>query len=662
MPAEPYKPIIFISYAHADEPEKPAEGEVKWLSFVTGYLRPAVKHGAVELWVDRLMPGGADVDPEIERKLRACDIFILLVSRHSLSSDYIADKEIAIIRERQAKGEDVHFYPLMLTPTPKIALKLVRDKNLRPRDGKPFSDYSINERYRHMSEAADEIAEIATQIAARSSGPRPEASSPPPPSSPPTASTTPHEVSAQIGTPLQVDGQRHAEQEIDDEESLKSWLTGQRREVVVVIAARTALRVVPLAVREAQERSSNRATSEFTAMISGVFRATALAWVVSRYPSFANDLGPAANLAADAAHDTARSNLVSAARVTVTAAAIAAAAVSHFARAAIAVADQEQLVADALTSAAVGEVSTGVALAAATFGYAPIWQEVRSDIAALRELPSNQVVALPLWSHGAPQWAKDAWADLQVALPKGEDWEVWVDWYAQRLRGGSLGETHEVTFAAVTKDVWETGPASANAWIRELLPTRQVDGRRSIEPAISDRESLEAWLMGQSREVAVAIAARAALRVAPLAVRIIRDRQSAEGFKEVAKLTSAIYRSNASARVAAKYPARANEVRAAAHLAASRTAAFASGNAASVASAASATSAALAVFAAAPAVSAADSVAAAVAAASNADAADFDAAFRAWEETLGRCHVGTGGWRYRVVRFAALVGRRARLG
>src|SRR5208337_1742653 len=82
VPTEPKKPIIFISYAHADEPERPAEGEIKWLSFVTGYLRPAMKHGAVDLWLDLLMPGGADWEREIE--LRACDIFILLVSRHSL--------------------------------------------------------------------------------------------------------------------------------------------------------------------------------------------------------------------------------------------------------------------------------------------------------------------------------------------------------------------------------------------------------------------------------------------------------------------------------------------------------------------------------------------------------------------------------------------------
>jgi len=171
------KPVIFISYAHADEPEKLAEGEVKWLSFVTGHLRPAVKREAVDIWIDRLMRGGDDVDQEIERKLRACDIFVLLVSRHSTSSDYVVHKEIAIIRERQARGEDVHFYPLLLTPTAKAGLDVVRDKNLRPRDAKPFSGYSLNDRDQHMADAANEIAEIAAEIAARKSA---LASSPPP--------------------------------------------------------------------------------------------------------------------------------------------------------------------------------------------------------------------------------------------------------------------------------------------------------------------------------------------------------------------------------------------------------------------------------------------------------------------------------------------------
>src|SRR5208337_356111 len=167
MPIPRTKPLIFISYAHADEPEKPAEGETRWLSFVTGYLGPAVKQGAIQVWTDRLMLGGDDWNPEIESKLRVCDIFVLLVSPKSMGSDYIVDKEIAIIRERQANGENVQFYPLLLTPTPKSGLDTVRDKNLRPREGKPFSSFSLSDRQQQMSDAADEIVRIASEIAAR---------------------------------------------------------------------------------------------------------------------------------------------------------------------------------------------------------------------------------------------------------------------------------------------------------------------------------------------------------------------------------------------------------------------------------------------------------------------------------------------------------------
>ena len=70
------KRIVFISYAHADERERPADDEVKCLSFVTGYLRAAVKHDAIEILVDTLLRAGEKWDFEIERKLRQCGIFI----------------------------------------------------------------------------------------------------------------------------------------------------------------------------------------------------------------------------------------------------------------------------------------------------------------------------------------------------------------------------------------------------------------------------------------------------------------------------------------------------------------------------------------------------------------------------------------------------------
>jgi TIR domain len=132
MPSEPYKPRIFISYSHVDEPETPRGDETKWLTFVTSYLRPALKQGAVEIWIDRLMRGGDSWSTEIERRLRDCDIFILLVSPNWLSSDYVVDKEIKIIRERQANREDVHFYPLVITPTPDAGMWRPRRAKARP--------------------------------------------------------------------------------------------------------------------------------------------------------------------------------------------------------------------------------------------------------------------------------------------------------------------------------------------------------------------------------------------------------------------------------------------------------------------------------------------------------------------------------------------------
>ena len=94
------------------------------------------------------------------RRSNACDVFILLVSNNAMASSYVVDKEIAVVRERQGRGEDVHFYLLLLTPTTKVALDPVRDKNLRLRDGQPFSKFPLYERHQMMCAAADEIADL----------------------------------------------------------------------------------------------------------------------------------------------------------------------------------------------------------------------------------------------------------------------------------------------------------------------------------------------------------------------------------------------------------------------------------------------------------------------------------------------------------------------
>ncbi len=51
------------------------------------FLQPGLKGRKYQVWMDRLMPGGADWNPEIEAKARACDIFVLLAWANSTGSD-----------------------------------------------------------------------------------------------------------------------------------------------------------------------------------------------------------------------------------------------------------------------------------------------------------------------------------------------------------------------------------------------------------------------------------------------------------------------------------------------------------------------------------------------------------------------------------------------
>ena len=475
MPNEPKKPLIVISYAHADEPERPAEGEVKWLSFVTGYLRPAIKHGAVDLWMDRLMSGGSDWEPDIEQKLRACDIFILLVSRHSLSSDYVVDKEIAIIRERQANGEAVHFYPLILTPTPKAGLDLVRDKNLRPRDGKPLSDYPLNERYWHMTEAADEIAAIAKKIAERRK--------------PALGNSRPSLALAEAGTP--------PAPEIRNEESLKIWLTGQSPYVAAAIAARTVLRGAPLASHFISLPYRADKIARFTDLTAVIFRVCALVRVVGKYPDLASRFFDAADAATDAASKAsagraplgsaflAAARILDAARSAADVAQRAAYASSAAAaRAAIRVAGHASSTvaarAAAAAAAAAVDAAAGVTAARADSAEASgesardeAWSEIRADVASINRMGATPTSDLRVWSNGFSDDAMADWSGVKDALPNEQDWKVWIDWYEERLRGVSRGEAYDLVFASAPQAEWEKGPAAANAWIKARLPNAQ---------------------------------------------------------------------------------------------------------------------------------------------------------------------------------------------
>ena len=230
---------------------------------------------------------------------------------------------------------------------------------------------------------------------------------------------------------------------------LESLLPRRGRWVAATIAARAALRVLPLVATDAMSGSA----SENLAF--SVFSATALAWVATGYP---NHFHPS--------YDAARTagNIDAYAYVDSNAASNAARAASNAARAA-AWADKN---ADAAVSAACA--SAGFAARAADSAAPDLWRAITRDAKFIAAGGAGQTLASePLWAGGASDWSNQHWVSLQIALSREHDWQVWIDWYARRRNGVSDPEEIEFIFATVPNAEHEAGPAAANKWIKERL-------------------------------------------------------------------------------------------------------------------------------------------------------------------------------------------------
>jgi len=276
---------------------------------------------------------------------------------------------------------------------------------------------------------------------------------PPPPQPPPPAPISP----APPPSPQQpADMRRGPKPETKDQESLEGCLKRQRPQAAAAIAARAALRAAPGVVRSARKRRNSKDASVFLTLTSAVFRAGALSRVAVKYPHRANELGAAALVAAARAASADAAAVADVHALVATASALAAAAVA---------ADAAAL--DSPFAAPFAEPAPFVAAYAAADP--DLRMEIRFDASAPQGLGAGGLADLPLWSQGRPDWAVSAWENMKTELPRDEGWDVWIDWYADRLRGGSGGEAYELVFVSAPLEVWERGPAAAHAWIREHL-------------------------------------------------------------------------------------------------------------------------------------------------------------------------------------------------
>ncbi len=275
-------------------------------------------------------------------------------------------------------------------------------------------------------------------------------------------------------------------------DEVKRWLdkikpARRRREVAVALAARAALRVLPLVGRELARDKRNR-DGILSTLVLPCLRAVASSWVEAKYPTHRAEPS-ASGFATDDDGFTSIAGGYAAAN------AGRAAAFAALANAP----DAADAAAYAAADAAHDAFLTDDTYAADAADAAELINSNRSVA---------ELAGMPLWRIGAPSWAIEAWRTLKSALlVANQDWEVWTDWYEARLAGDATRspiEALEVARVTIPDEIWKQGPAIVNAEIKRLINEHER-GEQVVDPATQNDANF-----------APILATRSALRVLPL--------------------------------------------------------------------------------------------------------------------------------------------------
>jgi hypothetical protein len=266
---------------------------------------------------------------------------------------------------------------------------------------------------------------------------------------------------------------------------VRGWVRGiepaeRRREVAVTLAARAALRVIPLVALALEKPGTRQALPGnervLYAVVLPLFGAAALAWTAARFPKRASELGRAARAAGRRAENAIGS--IPSIPHTVSHAATAAA----FAADTVHVDDVAGNCAQAIDSAQ--EASAHAGSFRRISANSVMTRNIRADCTFVETGASPILLATTrLLNPPAPTFVNSTWGPLKSALiADGDDWRVWTDWFEARLAGDGLlppNEALEVARATIPDNIWKLGPAAVNAEIKRLIdlhtPKHPVD-------------------------------------------------------------------------------------------------------------------------------------------------------------------------------------------
>lgn len=155
---------IFVSYSHQDE------GWKEKVCTQLGVLAPV----GLEVWDDRRIAGGDDWLPAIEQAIAGCNVAVLLISAHFLTSKFILGNEVpALLKRRQEQG--VRVIPVIVSDCAWRKVAWLKPIQAQPTDGKPLDGMTKPK----ANSALKTLAESLHDLAGKRPG-RPSCGNPPP--------------------------------------------------------------------------------------------------------------------------------------------------------------------------------------------------------------------------------------------------------------------------------------------------------------------------------------------------------------------------------------------------------------------------------------------------------------------------------------------------
>lgn len=267
--------------------------------------------------------------------------------------------------------------------------------------------------------------------------------------------------------------------EITNADELEAWLKDRPREDAVLIAARCALRVFPL-LSIAQHQNKRELTAS---LVLPVIRGVAIACLYGSKPERQQSVGEAARAAKDgmlSVHSEAYRagdlhNIADAAKAAIDAVFEQA----DFVKVSIGAAGNS-------TSALyyfLQDLGTKSSSERPEAANAATFAQISIDARDLESGNTPSIFApIRLWRPGAPTEIEVHWHKLRDhLLTANEGWEVWTDWYQDRLDGNPANEELEVTKALIPNEIWEAGPATLNAEIARLIAEHGKPSEKDIE-------------------------------------------------------------------------------------------------------------------------------------------------------------------------------------